>query len=48
MSDTKAVSAERTIQSLKKFFTVTWKTMDTSLFTSYRSLSQLGFLERVI
>ena len=29
-SETKAVFAERTIRSLKIYFTVTWKTMDTS------------------
>ena len=34
MSETKAAFAERTIRSLKKNFTLTWKTMDTSTFTN--------------
>ena len=33
MSEIKAAFAERTIRSLKKNYTVTWKTMDTSTFT---------------
>ena len=32
MSETKAAFSERTIRSLKNYFTVTWKTMDTSTF----------------
>ena len=40
--ETKAAFAERTKQSIKKFFLpVTWKTLGTSTSTSYRSLSQL-------
>ena len=34
MSETKAAFAERTIRSLKNILTVTWKTMDTSIFTN--------------
>ena len=34
MSETKAAFAERTIRSLKTYFTVAWKTMDTSTFTN--------------
>ena len=34
MSETKAAFAERTIRSLKIYFTITWKTMDTSTFTN--------------
>ena len=34
MSETKAAFAERTIRSLKIYFTVTWKTMDTNTFKS--------------
>ena len=33
MSDTMAAFAERTNGPWKKYFTVTWKTMDTSTFT---------------
>ena len=39
MSETKAASAERTIRSLKKIFTVTWKIMCTSIYTNYLNLS---------
>ena len=34
MSETKAAFAERTIRSVKTYFTVTRKTMDTSKFTN--------------
>ena len=39
MSETKAVFAERRIRSMKKFFTVTWQIMDTSVYTNYLNLS---------
>ena len=39
MSETKSAFAERTIRSLKKFFTVTWKILDTSIYTNYFNLS---------
>ena len=39
MSETKAAFAERTIRSLKKFFTVTWKILGTSIYTNYLILS---------
>ena len=36
MSETKAAFAKRTKRSLKKnYFTVTWKTIDTSTFTNW-------------
>ena len=35
MSETKAAFAERTKQYVKIYFTVTWKTMDTSTFTNW-------------
>ena len=34
MSENKAAFAERTIRSLKKYFTVTWKKIDTRTFTN--------------
>ena len=34
MSETKAAFVERTIRSLKKYFIVTWNTMDTSTFSN--------------
>ena len=39
MSETKVAFAERTTRSLKNFFTVTWKFMDTSIYTNYLNLS---------
>ena len=39
MSKTKEALAERTIRSLKTIFTVTLKTMATSLYTDYLNLS---------
>ena len=39
MSETKAAFAERTTRSLKKIFTVTWRILDKSKYTSYLNLS---------
>ena len=39
MSETKAAFAERTIRSLKIIFTVTWKILDTIIYTNYLNLS---------
>ena len=38
-SETKTVFAERTLRSLTKFFTVTWKILGTSIYTNYLNLS---------
>ena len=43
MSETKAAFAECAIRSLKNVFTVTWKIMDTSIFTSSLNSLQHGF-----
>ena len=40
MSETEAAFAESIIRSLKKYFTDTWKIMDTSTFTNCLILSQ--------
>ena len=39
MMETKAAFAERTKRSLKKFSTVTWKILGTSIYTNYHNLS---------
>ena len=46
MSETKAAFAERTIRSLEKNFTVTWKIIDTSTFTNSLTSSQPLILEK--
>ena len=46
--ETKAAFAELTIRSLKKFFSVTWKIMSESTFTSYRSLLHFWIPERLV
>ena len=38
MNETKAAFAERTIRSLKNNFTVTWRILDTSIYTNYLNL----------
>ena len=38
MSETKAAFAERTLRSLKNILHVTWKILDTSIYTNYLNL----------
>ena len=48
MSETKAAFSERTIRSLKKYFTVTWKNRVTSTFIICLTSLQPSILEKIV
>ena len=47
MSETKAAFDERTIRSLKKYFTATWKFLETSSITKCLNSSQRRIPEEI-